>query len=261
MTANAVTAVAWLGAGLFLGILILLEAGRRVGAWQMKRVGAGAHEGTGSLAGSVFALLGLLVAFTFAGAGSRFDARRQLVVQEANAIGTAYLRLDLLPAAARPALQDRFRRYLDSRLEAYRLIPDYDAAHGALWRSAALQREIWAEATGACGHPDAAADACRLLLPPLNEMIDITTSRLAATEIHTPRVVLGMLGALALIAALLGGYDLAAGRSAKPLYMVAYAAVVTFTILVIFDFEYPRLGFIRSDPIDAVLGGLRTGMR
>ena len=84
----------------------------------------GARAGAGVVDGAVFGLLGLLVAFTFSGAATRFDARRQLVVEEANAIGAAYLRLDVLPAAAQPALRARFREYLDSRLAAYRAVPD-----------------------------------------------------------------------------------------------------------------------------------------
>jgi hypothetical protein len=78
--------------------------------------------------GSVFGLLGLLVAFTFSGASSRFDTRRHLIVEETNAIGTAYLRLDVLPSTVQPALRDSFRRYLDSRLAIYRKLPDAAAA-------------------------------------------------------------------------------------------------------------------------------------
>src|SRR6266513_2257041 len=89
--------------GLFLGMLILLEV-------------------------AVFALLGLLLAFTFSGAASRFDTRRQLIVEETNDIGTAYLRLDLLPVDAQPGLCENFRGYVDARLEVYRKLPDIAAA-------------------------------------------------------------------------------------------------------------------------------------
>ncbi len=85
---------------LFAGMLLLLDIGRRIGARRRAQDAGGAGAGTGAVEGAVFALLGLLVAFTFSGAASRFDARRALVVEEANAIGTAYLRLDLLPASA-----------------------------------------------------------------------------------------------------------------------------------------------------------------
>ena len=67
--------------------------------------------------GAVFALLGLLVAFAFSGAATRFDTRRQLIVEETNAVGTAYVRLDLLPAEVQPTLRARVRQYLATRLE------------------------------------------------------------------------------------------------------------------------------------------------
>ena len=94
----------------------------------------------GSVEGAVYGLLGLLIAFSFSGAASRFEARRDLIVQEANAIGTAYLRLDLLPDEARDGLREKFRRYLDTRLSAYRKMPDIEAAMAELARASAHAR-------------------------------------------------------------------------------------------------------------------------
>src|SRR5205809_1283443 len=106
--------------GLFFGMLLFLEIGRRIGIRRMKEDSGTTGEGVGAVDGAVFALLGLLIAFTFSGASSRFDTRRQLIVEETNDIGTAYLRLDLLPADVQPALRERFQRYFDSLLELYR---------------------------------------------------------------------------------------------------------------------------------------------
>jgi hypothetical protein len=64
--------------------------------------------------------IGLLIAFTFSGAAARFDARRHLVVEEADAISTAYLRLDVLPSDAQAQLRDKFRRYVETRRAVYR---------------------------------------------------------------------------------------------------------------------------------------------
>src|SRR5262249_8868795 len=83
--------------GLLLGMLLFLEIGRRVAIRRLKKDTGTAGEGVGAVDGAVFALLGLLLAFTFSGASSRFDTRRQLIVEETNDIGTAYLRIDLLP--------------------------------------------------------------------------------------------------------------------------------------------------------------------
>ena len=162
---------------LFAGIMMLLEIGRRIGNHRLTQDAKGARIGTGTVEGAVFALIGLLIAFTFSGAAARFDDRRALIVQETNAIGTAYLRLDLLPADAQPALRELFRRYLDSRLEIYRKLPDIEAARAELARSTQLQNTIWTQAIAASRQEGAPPAATMLLLPALNEMIDITTTR------------------------------------------------------------------------------------
>ena len=110
--------------GVFVGILAFLELGRRVGARAIARHGATSLPSTESLETAVFALLGLLIAFTFSGALTRFDVRRAQVVDEANAIGTAYLRLDLLPASVQPPLREVFRAYVDARIDTYDKLPD-----------------------------------------------------------------------------------------------------------------------------------------
>jgi hypothetical protein len=92
--------------GLLAGMLLLLETGRRIGLRQMAKDSKGAHQGLGAVEGAVFGLMGLLIAFTFSGAASRFDARRQLVVEEANDIGTPTCGSTALPAAAQPALRE-----------------------------------------------------------------------------------------------------------------------------------------------------------
>ena len=167
--------------GLFIGMLILLEIGRRIGVRRIARDPEGAQAGFGAIEGAVLALLGLLLAFTISGAGGRLDARRQLIVEETNAIGTAYLRLDMLPNAAQPALRENFRRYVDARLAVYRKLPDIAAAKEALAEANKLQGEIWRQSVIASRAQDAHADAGKLLLPALNQMIDITTTRTMAT--------------------------------------------------------------------------------
>jgi len=79
--------------------------------------------GLGAIEEALFSLFGLLIAFTFSGSASRFDSRRQLLAEEINDIGTAYLRLDLLPAGVQPALHGLFHDYVDSRLAVYRKLP------------------------------------------------------------------------------------------------------------------------------------------
>src|SRR6185436_2662580 len=112
---------------LFLAMFGLIAMGRRMGAGRKV-------ESLGAVEGAVFGLMGLLIAFTFASAAVRFETRRNLIVEEANDIGTAYLRVDLLPAEVQPALREAFRRYVDVRLEVYRKIPNLTAAQAELAR-------------------------------------------------------------------------------------------------------------------------------
>src|SRR5215470_10875794 len=134
---------------LFVGMLLCLEIGRRLGLRRLQEDASAATEGIGAVDGAVFAVLGLLIAFTFSGAMARFDSRRQLIVEETNNIGTAYLRLDALPADAQPALRENFKRYLDNRIETYRKVPDLDAVRASLARGNELQLDIWRRAVAA----------------------------------------------------------------------------------------------------------------
>lgn len=126
-----------LAAGLFIGIPICFEVGRRIAV----RHADVSLTGTGPIETAVFGLLGLLVAFTFYGAADRFDTRRELIVKEANEIGTAYLRIALLPADVQPEIREAFRNYVDSRLEFYKRLSDLDASREELAHSSDLQEQ------------------------------------------------------------------------------------------------------------------------
>lgn len=246
-----------LAGGLFLAMLACLEIGRQVGVRRAARDGEAARAGAGVVEGAVFALLGLLIAFTFSGAAARFDQRRALIVEEANAIGTAYLRLDLLPAAAREELRESFRRYVDTRLAVYRAVPDMVAVDAALARAASLQEEIWSKSVAA----SAGSQASVLVLPALNQMIDITTTRTMAGQTHPPLILFALLCGLALLGALLAGHAMSGSRERNWLHMATFAFALAGAVYVILDMEYPRVGLIRVDTFDQVLVDLRQSMR
>jgi hypothetical protein len=246
---------------LFVGMLILLNVGRRIGARHLASDPKGARTGTGTIEAAVFALLGLLIAFTFSGAVSRFDHRRHLIVEEANAIGTAYLRLDLLPTGAQPALRETFRQYVNSRLETYRKLPDIEASKAEHSKSIKLQEAIWTNAAAASQSQEASPAAPMLLLPALNQMIDITTTRAMALELHPPLIIFGMLFLVALASALLAGYAMAGGKDRKWLHVFGFALVIGITVYVILDIEFPRAGLIRVDAFDHALTDLLKSMK
>ena len=256
---NFLTVIPLVCGGLFLGLLLMMEAGRRLGVRRLATDPEGARAGIGAVEGAVFALIGLLIAFTFSGAASRFDDRRHLVAEEANAIGTAWLRIDVLPASAQPPLRQLFRQYLDSRLATYRNVLDVDATRAEMLRSQTLQQDIWTQAVNAA-RDSGSQPAHMLLLPALNAMIDITTTRSMATQMHPPSVIYIMLGILTLAGAMLVGYGMAGGRARNWLHGIGFAVVMAAAVYVILDIEYPRHGLIRVDAADQVLVELRRGM-
>jgi hypothetical protein len=254
------TIVILLAVGLFLGMLLFLEIGRQTRLRRMQEDSGAPPEGISSIDGAVFALLGLLIAFTFSGATARFDIRRQLIVEETNDIGTAYLRIDMLPAEAQPALRENFRRYLDARLETYRKLPDLDAARVSLEKTNELQRQIWQQAVGASRAEGAMPAAPMLLLPALNAMFDITTTRTMALQMHPPIIIFIMLFGLALSASLLAGHGMTGSKVRIWFHMLGFALVMAVVVYVILDIEYPRLGLIRVDSFDQALIDLRESM-
>ena len=247
-------------AGLFVGMLVFSEMGRRIGAARLARHPEIASKGSPAEA-AVFALLGLLLAFTFSGAASRFEHRRHLIGEESNAIGTAYLRLDVLPADARPEIQDLVRRYLDVRTTVYHATDDQAETVARLAAAEALQGQIWEKAVAASRRPEVAPPAATFLLGALNEMIDITTTRAVASETHPPLIIFYLLGGLCLVGALLVGQGLAASQSRSWFYPVIFAAILSSAVYVIVDIEYPRLGLVRVDAADHILGDLRKSMQ
>ena len=246
---------------LFFLMLISTEIGRRIGIARLARDAEGLAKGSGAAEAAVFVLLGLLITFTFSGAASRFEDRRHLIVEEANAIGTAYLRIDLLPTDAQPEMRDLFRRYLDARAAAYRNARDVAATNARLAEGTALQGEIWKTALAACKRPDAAAQATLLLLPALNALIDITATRAMATQNHPPLVVFLLLGGLSLVGAAVVGYGISASKNRSWFHTLIFAAIMSVTVYVIVDLEFPRLGLIRVDSADQFLFELRQSMQ
>jgi len=246
---------------MFLGMLTCLEAGRRMGMRKLTQESLGALSGFDIVNGAVFTLFGLLLALTLSGAPARLDTRRQLVATEANAISTAYLRLDLLPSDSQPALREQFRKYVDSRLAAYSKLPDVDAAKAELAKSEMLQTSIWNEAVAGTRLPGAHPEAARLLIPALNDMIDITTTRLMAAKIHPPLIIFAFLFFVALVCSVLAGYGMAANKRRSWLHIIAFAMVVVLCVYVTLEIEYPRMGFVQHEAYDQVLVDVRESMK
>lgn len=234
---------------LFPAMILLLEAGRRL------RTRRPAVQANSAIEGAVFGLFGLLLAFTFSGAVSRYDAHRALLTEEANDIGTAYLRLDLLPPASQPRLRQLFRDYTTSRLHLYDDLGDQISP-----ATARLQTEIWQHAVAAAALYGASPDAAKLLLPAINAMIDITSTRQNAFNMHPPPIISLLLVLFSCGSAFIAGYGPAIGHR-DWVYSLAFAAAVTLTVYATLEIEYPRQGLIRLGHLDRGLISLRDSMK
>lgn len=242
----------WLVPVFVAAMFAAIEAGRRIGISRALE-GHPERAGTGTIEGAVFGLLALLIAFTFGGAAARFDDRRTLIVEEANDIGTAWLRIDLMSPAVQPALRDAFRRYVANRMHTYRPDATLATAQADLAQGAAIQNEIWRLAIAGGSAPDAKPNANQLMLAALNDMIDITTTRRMAIDMHPPPIIFVMLVVLALIAALMAGFAMSGSPSANWIHRCIFVSATTFAIYVIIDIEFPRRGLITVDSFDPVI--------
>ncbi|RSL14648.1 hypothetical protein EDE15_0103 [Edaphobacter aggregans] len=234
---------------LFFAMLLLIELGRRLHARSPHQKSNSAIEG------AIFGLFGLLLAFTFSGAIARYDTHRKLVIEEVNDIGTAYLRLDLLPRELQPEFRDKFRDYVTSRLDRF----DSPTNMPVSEETVRLQKIIWAKAIAATTTSDGHSEGGRLLLPALNQMFEITITRKNAFDMHPPLIVYLLLFALSCGCALFAGYNMTDPHR-NLLHIIAFAAVFSLTIYATLEIEYPRKGLIRLSNTDQAFIDLRNSM-
>jgi hypothetical protein len=246
---------------LFVGMLVSLEAGRQFGVRRRPRESEGERNSLGIIEGAIFAMFGLVLAFSFSGAASRFNEKRWLIADEVNTIETAYLRVQLLSPVAQPELRELFRQYVDSRVATYRKLPNMAAAQREMERYKQLQHEIWSKSVAASLLSGSHPDAGKLLLPALNNMIDISTTRTMALSIHPPRVIFGLLFILGIICSVLAGYRIASGHHRSWVHIFGFTAMTMIIVFVILDVEYPRAGLIRLESPDQLLLNIRESLK
>jgi len=242
---------------LFFAMLAMQEVGLRFA--ERASEPEGQKRATGATEGAVYGMLGLFLAFTFSAAGARFEDRRHLAVEEANAIGTAWLRIDILPANAQPHMRDLFRHYMDARLARARLATNRIVVDAAVTKYRASQQEIWSAAVAAARESHQ-VPPFSVFLPALNQMIDITQTRESVAQMRTPLAVFVMVATLALVGSLFAGYDLA-GKTRYWFHKVGFALVMALALFVIIDLEFPRLGLIRVDASDSALYDVQRAMQ
>ena len=215
------------------------EIGRRLGV----RAAAGGGDNITTLEGAILGLLALMISFTFAMSLSRFEARRDAILNEANAIGTAALRARLLPAPQGAAALGLVREYLKVRLDMTGRILGAAELDAAAAHSGALQEALWRQATSAAAGDNAMVPT-GIFIQAINEMIDDQEKFVIATHNRVPNIVVIALYCIATVASTFTGYagGLESRRSRLPVYVMG--VLVASVILLIQDLDRPTSGFI-----------------
>ena len=214
------------------------------------------REPVGVLQAALLGLVGLVLAFGLALAVGRYESRRTAVVDEANAIGTTYLRAQTLPEPIRTQSLERLVRYTDTSIALSESVPNSPKARAAIAGGQRLQRELWGLAGQALAEKPVES-APRLYVETLNEMIDMQTVRVAGLNNRVPGAVLAVeVGGAAVALALLAFYLSILGRGVGTVLLAA--GLVTLLLLVTFDLDRPRRGLIQIP--DAPLVDLRASM-
>jgi len=233
---------------LLAGLLMLLsfylavEFGFRGRRWLLKREGRKAFgpDGQDHLLSAVLGLLALLLGFTFSLALSRYESRRDLVMQEANALGTAWLRVQLLEESARGAMTPLLRRYIDARVEwSETSVPVLTDKVGN-----DLQRQLWAE-LGRAIRAESNQTVARSVIEAFNAAFDLASAREAARSAHIPARVMQVLFLYALLTMGMLGYNLAGHGKRHRIATVMLVSLLTLALVVILDIERPRTGSIQ----------------
>jgi hypothetical protein len=230
---------ALLGTTLLL-IFLAVEVGYRVGRWRQRRAVHEKETPVGAIVAAILGLPAFLIAFTFGMAASRFEIRRGLVLEEANAIGTTYLRAALVPEPHRAEIRTLLRDYVDLRLEgveAGTFVP-------SLARSEELQGRLWAQAVGAAEKKPTPITG--LLIQSLNEVIDLHAKRVTmGVRNRIPSPIWGALYFTVILAMLGVGYYEGLASSTRTLETLVLVVTFSGVLWLLADLDRPQEGLIK----------------
>lgn len=231
--------------GVFLALMLAATAaGFRLGRKAETSIADKTKSQISTVGAALLGILGLLLGFTMSMAVTRFEVRKQLVLEEANAIGTSLLRTQLVPAPEGPAIANLLRQYIRLRVRYGTASDDLAQLVAMRAQGAQLQDAFWTRAA-AYGQKDPNPVRAGLLLQSLNQTIDLEAARWMAFHNHVPESVIYVNGIVGLLAVMLVGY--AFGLNGRPhIFSMSVLAVgITLVLAVIIDLDRPRSGFIR----------------
>ena len=220
-------------------VLLSIELGWRLGNYRRKHSENENKAPVNAAVGATLGLLAFLLAFTFSMAASRFDTRKQIVLQEANAIGTAYLRAEFLPQGAGDEVRNLLRQYTELRSGGGPVVMSPEGME----KSSLLLDKLWAVAA----RSEAASDtyATGLFVQSLNEVIDLDTSRVTALRNRIPDSIWFMLAVVTIFTMISMGYEFGLTGVRSWAVTVLLAIVFTTVLILITDLDRSWAGSVK----------------
>lgn len=241
---------------LLIFLFVVIELSYRLGT----RSDPLAYEKSSSvfstLMGAALALLGLLLAFSFAMASARYDLRKGVILKEANAIGTSYLRSDLLDPAVKDLVKAKLKEYAKVRLAAHQTGIDAKKQQDFSQLTSKLQDDIWTIASSELRRERQIHNS--LFVQALNDTIDVSAEQNDARENHVPESVFWLLFISALLTAALSGYACGAIGNRNLMATSVFALLVALVIFSIIDLDRPQRGLItvNQHPMQILLSSM-----
>jgi hypothetical protein len=245
--------------GTILVVVVSIEGGYQLGVIAHRRSEEEKESPVSAIAGAVLALFAFILAFTFGIASNRFDARKALVLDEANKLRTAWLRSDFLPESDRTEAKRLIREYLEARL-AFVQSADLERAQSMLSQSERIQGRLWNMAV-TNARKDMNSDVAALYIESLNEVFAVHASRVAVgLQMRIPVGIWFTLAVLAILGMMALGYQAGIAGSkrtlAMPLLAVAFASVIG--IIASLDQPVGGLTTVSQQPLIDLLSWMKT---
>lgn len=244
-----------IGVALFILLILAFLAGFQLRKWKIKRNPSKKREDLGSISSTLLGLLALILAFTFSMANSRFDERRELATQEANAIGTTLLRIGFFPDTIQAELKTTLKNYLEARIAFVQSGSDIERMLAHLQTADSTGKELW-NRVAIFAKLDLNLVKTSEIIPALNEMFDLTTSRRAAGEANIPPSIQVFLILLCISSTFLLGYE--RKDHFDWIIVVGFSLMLSMTVFSIFDLDRPRSGLVTLDEANSKIIDLRA---
>lgn len=238
---------------LFIGIFVMNELCFRIGRYVQNSTAEEVKSLTGAIQGSILGLLALLLGFTFSMSMQRYDSRSEALIDEANTIGTAILRVQLLPENLQPQVREKMSEYIDLRIAVGKIdLTHKDERREYNQQITQVQNELWALAMQAA-HDDPRPVTSGAFINSLNDMIDSQGKRSALLQRHVPEVVLFLLFLVFVSSGGIMGYSggLSGSRVLVPTLMVSF--LISLIVFLIIDLDRPKRGIIQVDQSSMVM--------